>query len=169
MSFIDNIRFATDSGQGILAQKEMSSYQCSLVQIFSPTVSFDDSAGGTRLETPLYVGAPIGPNLNPHIQYLVKMDNNGVSVLSAAALTEMELMMGPIVFPYTVGNVSGGYDPSIFNGTINKDSHLNVFVRIKGIGLNPDNGNYFKVKEVVLNGMDSTFYYVKLIGVSDVV
>jgi len=169
-TFIDTIRAAQDNGFGIVAYKELSNFQVYLVNVVNDAVNFDDSpAGRQRTDTRITVGAAIAPNLNPHVQYLTKMDTNQVSVLAGAALTDMELMLGPLAYPYDTGYQTGGYDPASFQPGPTAAQNTQIYVLVKGQGLNQANGNYFKVKEVVLNGMDNIFYYVRLTAIQDVI
>ena len=169
MSFIDTIRAAQDNGFGIVAATELSPYQISIVNITNDQVNFDDVASGkVRVETPLTVGSAVGPNLNPHIEYLTKFDSNEVSVLAGGALQDIEIMLGPLAFPYDTGFQTGGIDPALFAPARTPASNTQVYVHITGIGFNQTNGNYFKIKEVTLNGMDNIFYYVRLTSISDV-
>jgi hypothetical protein len=168
--FIDTLRAAEDNGFGIVAYKELSPYQVFLVNVINDQVNFNDSAATrVRTDTQITVGTGVGLNLNPHIQYLVKMDTNQVSVLAGAALTDMEIMLGPLAFPYNTGYQSGGFDPANFQPGPTSANNTQIYVHILGEGMNQINGNYFKVNEVVLNGMDNIFYYVKLTAIQDVI
>ena len=170
-TFIDSIRAAADNAAGIIAAKEMSNYQVTLVNVVEDQVDFDSSAAArTRTDTLITVGNAIGPNLNPHVHYMnYKTVNNGINVLSGAALTNMELMLGPLIFPYNAGYQTGGIDPALFQPGPTAAHNTSIYVKVTGLGLNQANGNYFRVDEVVLSGMDNTFYYVKLVGIMGVI
>ena len=170
-TFIDSIRAAADNAAGIIAAKEMSNYEITLVNVINDQVNFDDSSSTRiRTDTRLTVGNAVGTNLNPHIHYLpYKTINNGINILSGAALTNMELMLGPLIFPYDAGYQKGGIDPSLFQPGPTAANNTSIYVKIMGLGLNQVNGNYFNITEVVLSGMDNTFYYVKLSGILDVI
>lgn len=169
-TFIDTIRAAADNGVGIVAYKELSDFEVYLVNVTNDQVNFNDSdASRTRVDTRITVGSAIGTNLNPHVSYITKMDEFTTSVLAGGALTDMELMLGPLIFPYDTGYQTGGYSPSNFQPGPTSAKNTQIYVHLIGDGLNQANGNYFKVKEVVLNGMDNTFYYVKLTAIQDVI
>jgi hypothetical protein len=75
-----------------------------------------------------------------------------VRVLSNGQLSENMFLIGPILFPYTLGSFSGGLDPlATFQPTIGSNNNLQMYVQIFGVGL-PNTTNYFSVKEIVLTG-----------------
>jgi hypothetical protein len=169
MSFIDSVRAAADNGYGVIALKELSAYNIYLTTVSNDVVSFDSNKSSrARSDVRITVGAGVGQNLNPHIQYLTKADTNGVSVLSGGSLTDMEILLGPLALPYNTGYQVGGFDASNFQPT-NQSAHTSIYVHITGFGMNVSNGNYFTVKEIVLNGMDNIFYYVRLKSTSNVI
>lgn len=170
MAFIDTIRAAQDNGVGIIAFKEMSNYKVFLVTVTNDQTNYDDtSASRIRTNTRLTVGSGVASNLNPQIQYIQKRDLNQTSILSGGALTEMELMIGPIAFPYNTGYQSGGIDPAVFQPGPTSNKNTSIYIQLTGFGMNQANGNYFKIKEIVLNGMDNVFYYVQIVAIEDVI
>jgi hypothetical protein len=169
-SFIDSLRAAADNGLGVVAATSLSPYTCTVVTVSNDQVNFDDATNTrVRVDTPIYVGSGVGPNLNPHVQYLEKWTADATTVLSARALMDLQMMMGPIVYPYNTGYQSGGFNTSNFAPNTITPKAVQVYVWLQGPGLNPINGNYFKVIDIVLNGMDNIFYYVKLQAIQDVV
>lgn len=170
MAFIDTLRAAADNGFGVIAATSLSPNQVFVVNIVNDQINFDDNPSNRlRTDTQIFVGSGIAPNLNPHTQYLTKFDNNQVDVLAGAALTDMQIMLGPLAYPYNTGYQIGGFDPANFQPGPTGASNTQIYIHIIGGGFNQANGNYFKVAEVVLNGMDNIFYYVRLISISDVI
>lgn len=177
MATIDSLRYAADNGNTAVALTSLSAFKCYLVSITGDQVGFNDTASNkVRTDTRLTVGkgfiatAPGDGFLNPHISYISKYnDKTGTTVLSGAGLTAMDLMMGPFALPYNTGFASGGLDPAVFQPGPTSASNTNIYVHIFGLGLNTNNGNYYRVKEIVLGGLDNIQYYVRLSAVSDVI
>lgn len=169
-TFIDSLRAAADNGLGVVAAKQLNAFTVNLVIITNDQINFDDSPS-TRVRTnvPIFVGQAVGSNLYPHVQYMEKQDKNQTLVLSGAALTDMELVMGPLAFPYDTGYQTGGFDPSNFQPGPSSNSSTQIYVWLQGDGLNAANGNYYKVKEIALAGLDNVTYYVRLESISDVI
>lgn len=181
MSFIDGLRAAADNGLQVVSQKSMNGYKIYLVNIIDDQINFDDTASArVRTDTRITVGqgflsyAPGDGYLNPHIQYVTKGDflsnfGNGTMALGGGALTDMEIILGPLVFPYVSEYQAGGFDPALFQPGPTAAANTQIYVHILGLGLNQANGNYFKVQEVALAGMDNVYYYVRLTALSDVI
>lgn len=168
MNTVDSLRAAADNGFAIVSQVGLSGIQVYLVKITNDQVNFDDTASSrVRINTRITVGST--GNNNPHVQYLTKFDTNQVDVLSGASLTDMDVMLGPLAYPYNTGFQAGGTDPSVFQPGPASVNNTQIYVQLTGPGFNQANGNYFKVREVVLSGMDNIFYYVRLTSISDVI
>lgn len=165
-------RYQTDA---MLAQPSIlgvAPYICNLVTKTGAQRSVGQTSGlGTITTTRLLVGAmfdgyfSFAPNdgyLNP----LVRDVNGEVAILSAQTLTEMEWMLGPLVFPYQAtdiyGNaITGGTDANLF---FPSTPEINVYIQLLGPGLNPTYGAYFKVQEVVLSKAFNVSYKLRMIA-----
>ena len=84
---------------------------------------------------------------------------------------ESEWLLGPIVFPYSAtdiyGNyITGGTDPNLFYPIV--AGNLNIFVQLLGPGLNPNNGAYFTIEEVVLGKGFNISYQLRLKATGEV-
>lgn len=95
--------------------------------------------------------------LNP----IVKQLSGEQLVLSNGQLTANQLMLGPIVFPYTANGFSGGTDAALFQPPLGSNSNTQIYVQIRGPGLSPK-GNFFEVKQVVLKNMAAFSYKLLL-------
>jgi hypothetical protein len=168
----DYYRLAADNGIGTVAFSGLNGFGITLVTITNDVINFDDTGiGRIRVNLPLYVGTNLFPNLNPHIQYAAEngLGHNSVLVLSGAAMTDLELLIGPLVFPYNVYGKCGGINPAIFQPGPTAAKSTQIYIQVTGLGLNQANGNYFKIKEIVLSGMDNIFYYIRIVSISDVI
>lgn len=83
-------------------------------------------------------------------------------IISAGALTNNELVLGPLTLPYTMFGTSGGIDPNLFQTFNTGNNNTQLFVWIQGPGLNSTNGNYFSIKEVIIEPMVNICYSVLL-------
>jgi hypothetical protein len=95
--------------------------------------------------------------LNP---FIVQSEGNQL-VLSHGQLTANTLKMGPLVPPYFWNDFAGGTDSAVFQPSIGSNNNLQVFVQIRGHELTL-NGNFFEVKEIVIDTLMGLSYHVML-------
>jgi hypothetical protein len=105
--------------------------------------------------------APGDGYLNPPIRQL----SGEQLVLSGGALTDNLVSLGPLSFPYVSGQ-GGGTSPALFQPP---SAEQQVYVLLQGPALNQTlAGNYFKVKQIVLNDMKNITYNVLLEATSSI-
>jgi len=147
--------------------------QVNLINITGAQRAVGDTSGlGTRTVTRITVGGMFGGYLSyaagdgylnpPTINKYSK-----TSVLAAQLLTEMEWILGPITYPYSLNGFTGGTDSNLFFPISN--SNVSIYVQILGPALNPVNGMFFKVQGVMLGASDNISYYLRLDAVDEVV
>ncbi len=109
--------------------------------------------GGTRVRQPdvrITIGQgylPYAPGdgfLNPSF---VRQDGKQI-VLSGGRLQDVTYLVGPIVYPFAVGSITGGYDTSNFQPTVDV-GNTQVYLHIFGHGMDQVNGNYFTIEEII--------------------
>jgi hypothetical protein len=157
----DPIRLANDYallGRVMLGE---CPYAVWLYQITNDQISFADlPANPTITKTRLTVCegylsfAPGDGYLNPPVSQLTGEQ----LVLSGGALTDNIVKLGPLVFPYVSGQ-GGGINPQIFQNTSPNNEQL--YIQLTGPSLNA-NGNYFVVKQLVIESMNNIRYWVLL-------
>jgi hypothetical protein len=169
MAFLDDIRLSVDNGLGIIARKGLSPYQCYLTKIVNDQISFNDvETNAVRTDTRITVStgyeAWIEPDgyMNPGVSQLSEEQ----LFLSAGALSSNEIWLGPLVMPYhTSFGVSGGTDPNLFQPVIGSNNNVQIYIWIKGFGLNSANGNYFAVKKIASGPMHGLGFYLVLTAI----
>lgn len=174
---VEAYRFAEDAAQVSSCLEANNPYQCNLVQVVNDQISaIDDTPGvAVRTSTRITVAAMFGDGylsyapgdgyLNP---YATDMRGN-TPILSAQALGEMEWMLGPLVFPYTLNGTNGGTDPNIFFPLIGSNNNIQIYIQLLGPGFNPNNGVFFKAQEVVLGKGDNIYYHIRMISTGEVI
>ena len=95
--------------------------------------------------------------LNP----IIKQLSGEQLILSNGQLTANQLLLGPLVFPYTWNNFSGGIDSVLFQPPIGSNNNTQIYIQVRGPALSP-NGNFFEVKQVVLKNMAAFSYRLLL-------
>jgi hypothetical protein len=163
-------RYQMDQSLAIVSINSVASYQVWLIQTTNNNVSFSDTNSATTVRTRITVGASPGysiyaPNdgyTNPMIE---QPDDAQTITIANGQLTANRLLMGPLVFPYTYNNASGGWDPLLtFQPPRGAAKHVESVVQILGEGL-ATTGNYFKVKSIVLKqSLFTLSYQVELIA-----
>ena len=169
---IQAYRLAEDKAQLASCLMGNNPYQANLITITNDQINFDDPVN-TRIRNNRRITvadgylsfAPYDGYLNPY----VKSAKADTLVLSANTLTDMEAILGPLVFPYIIGTISGGIDSNVFYPLDGTNNNTQIYIQLIGPGLNTTNGNYFKISEIILSGMDSTYYHLRLTSISDVV
>jgi len=172
---IEALRFAEDNDMVSDCIIGNNPYQVNLITIVNAQRSVGQSSGlGTRTSQRITVAAAFDG-------YLSFSDGDGylnppawnlrskTPLLAGQAFTEMEWMVGPLVYPYLVGGVAGGTDANIFYPTTL--GNVNIYVQLLGPGLNPIDGQYFKIQEVVLDNKTDDInihYHLRLIGTNEV-
>ena len=172
------LKFSTDYTIAIPSILGVAEYPVYLVNITNGIVSHNDvGASRVRTDTRILVAdgyrayAAQDGYLNPVVKVIPKVENQTI-ILAGASLTGLEVMLGPLVFPYSLPltGQSGGFDPSLFQpGNNSNNLNTQIYVHIFGLGLNKAVGNYFKVSEIVLQGMSNICYKVRLTGIEDVI
>ena len=166
----DPSQYLRQSVDSILALPNMigaAQYQVYLVQVSKDQISFDDvSAARTVAKTRITVAdgyranAPQDGYLNP----VLKHQSGEQLVLSNGQLTNNLIIMGPLVFPYATATMTGGLDPTLFQPATS-NINIQTFIQIAGSGLSPK-GNFFDIKEIILEVMSNITYSV-LLSVND--
>jgi len=72
-------------------------------------------------------------------------------VLSGGKLQDVRYLVGPLVYPYTVGTLSGGFDTSNFQPSVDV-GNTQVYLHLFGPGLDQVHGNYFAIEEIQTQG-----------------
>lgn len=166
------LRYSFDFISGYQSVLGLAPYKVYLTKIVNDHIAFNDPDGtAVRTDTRIlvadgyrkYAGTSDG-YLNPPIKQL----DASQLIISGGALTNNELILGPLVLPYTQFGVSLGTDPQIFQTFSNANNNTQLWIWIQGPGLNAANGNYFAIKEVLLDPMVNISYTVKLEATSNV-
>lgn len=150
MSSTDQLRYAEDQcnvADCLLSNNPYHVYLTVITTAGSPR----PGVTGTRVrtDTRLTIGqgflsfAPEDGYLNPAF---VRRDGMQV-VLSGGRLQDVEYLVGPIVYPFAVGSITGGFDTSNFQPTVDI-GNTQVYIHIFGPGLDQVNGSYFQIKEI---------------------
>jgi hypothetical protein len=162
-------RYAMDFGLANASIVGVAEYNVYLITVVNDVIGFGDS--NTSLATTAqriviadgyrsYAGGD--GYLNPIIQ-----QNNGQNiVLSNGLITANTLTLGPIVLTYFANNFAGGIDPVNFQPATGTNNNTQIYIQIGGPGLSPT-GNFFQIKEVIINGMSNLSYQLLLIATAD--
>ena len=147
-------------------------YYVSLIQVTGAQRSVGQSGGlGTRTTTRLVVGNMFGidgyitygpPELDGYINPPARDMKGDIPLLSGQAQAEMEWMVSPLVFPYSLNGTNGGIDPAIFYPT--SSTNTEILINIQGPGFNVANGQDFKIEEVVLTNGNNIWFSLRLIS-----
>lgn len=158
----DALRVAADYGllgRVLLGECPIAAY---VVEMVNDQINFDTlpSITPTITKTRITVAegyisfAPGDGYLNPPIKQLSAEQIS----LSGGVLTDNMVVLGPLTFPYTsIG--PGGTDPNIFQPSITNGQ---TYVLLQGPGFNSTNGNYFEIKQIMLDDMKHITYHVLL-------
>ena len=95
--------------------------------------------------------------LNP----IVTQEMGESLLVSNGQITSNIIILGPLVFPYTANNFTGGIDTAIFQPPILDNNNIQVYVQLRGDALSPK-GNFFDVDEIKTADMGGLSYYVVL-------
>ncbi len=158
------MRYAMDFMLAVPSVIGVSEYSIYLINVINDQIGFNDtSINEVITETRLLVAdgyrtyAAGDGYLNP----CIKQETGQNLVLSNGQLTTNKLILGPLVFPYTCNNFSGGLDSMIFQPPVGTNSNQQIFIQIRGNALSP-NGNYFDVEEINIADMGGLSYYLVL-------
>ena len=157
-------RYSADQMLAVPSVLGVAVYQVYSVIITNDQVDFGDTSvnrivSKTRIVIAdgyrSYAGTPDG-YLNP----LVKQPDGQTMVLANGQLSTNELLVGPLVFPYSLNGLTAGYDPLVtFQPPLVANSNTQTYLQIQGIGLS-STSNFFKIREIALGkGYDSNILY----------
>ena len=158
------LRYAMDFGLAVPSIVGVSEYAVYLVTIANDQVDINDTDNNRVVYTSRITVADGYRNyaagdgfLNP----IIAQENSEQLIISNGQLTSDKLLLGPLVFPYTLNSFSGGTDPIVFQPPLNNVSNLQVYIQIQGAGLSLS-GNFFTVSSVKIDDMSGLSYYVGL-------
>lgn len=128
------IRYAADLAlsQGP-ANLDVRPYTCNLVVIKEIGA---DRPGHNVSST----SVTITPLLNITSPIRVRRASSRDISLSNALLKDQDLILGPFVFPYNTGTVTGGFDITQFDSSYSDSTQ--VFIQVAGPGLAPQSDGY---------------------------
>jgi hypothetical protein len=165
-------KYSTDFMLAVPSILGVATYQVNLITIINDQVNYDDPTN-TRVATSNRITVADGyrdySSGDGYLNPMVKDANGQTLVLSGGSIVDMEVILGPLVFPYYENNFAGGLDSGLFYPLLNTANNVQVFIQLMGPGLNEVNGNFFKVKEVVLNAMSNIYFKLRLTGTSVVI
>ncbi len=169
---INAYRYAEDACQISSYLLGNAPYSIYLVNITGAQRSVGQSGGlGSRTTTRIVVANMFGadgyittgpPELDGYINPPVRDLKGDIPLLSGQAQAEMEWLISPLVFPYSLNGTNGGIDPAIFYPT--SSTNAQILINIKGPGMNVANGQDFKIEEVVLTNGNNIWYSLRLIS-----
>jgi hypothetical protein len=153
-------RYAMDFSLAVTNIVAVTPYQVYLINIVNDQIDITDtSANRVVTQTRILMAdgyrsyAPFDGYLNP----IVQQEDGSQLVLSNGQLTSNKIMVGPIVFPYTLNNFSGGTDIQLFQPSIGNNNNTQIYIQIRGDALSPK-GNFFDIKEAVISDMGGLSY-----------
>jgi hypothetical protein len=161
------LRYSKDQVLAIPSILGVSEYAIWLYQTVNAPVSFSDVGQGTP-NAPIRITVADGYRsyaagdgyLNP----MLEQEGTQTLVMVNGQLTAENLRLGPIVFPYTFLQFTGGIDPLLFQPPRGNNKHITSYIQVLGTGL-ATSGNYFVCKSIILDsGMSNISYQVELVA-----
>ena len=159
-----SFRYAMDFTLAQTSILGVTPYSVYVIQIVNDQIDISDTDGYRAVtETRVLIADGYRPYsagdgyLNP----IVTQELGQQLIISNGQLTSNSIELGPIVFPYTQNNFSGGTDSQLFQPAIGSYNNVQVYVQLRGVGLAP-NGNYFDVDQIVISDMGGLSYRVIL-------
>lgn len=128
---IEYIRYAADQGLAVPNQINLRPYTITLT-----TITWTGERPGLGTSTDGYTIVRNALSVNVRLRQVSKQE----IVLSGGQLKDQDIVIGPIVFPYSTTIGSGGLDPMVFS-TANPSEEL--YINIDGPNY-PTGGSYFK-------------------------
>ena len=135
MAVLDNIRFATDLVLATPNALGLRNFVVTLTSIVEAGAS-RPGFGGTKTTTQTVV-----QNLGTVNVRLREVSTKDI-FMSGGLLQDKDVVIGPIVYPYDTGTVTGGTAFSIWEPPVSADA-TQLFIKITGEGLYPS-GSFFK-------------------------
>lgn len=157
------LRYAADQALALPSILGVSQYAVFLITVSNDQVDINETDTQRLVSKKRIViadGYRAYSSADGYLNPMLSQEEGEQLIISAGKLTANRLLLGPLVFPYTLNNFSGGFDPQLLqpaNGGGNKQ----VYIQIQGIGLSPS-GNFFTIKELVLDQMSNISYSVVL-------
>lgn len=130
---IEYIRYAADQALSVPNQINLRPYTVTI-----STVTWTGERVGLGTSTDGYTIVSNSNSVNVRFRQVNKQD----IVLSGGKLKDQDVVIGPIVFPYTTTIGTGGIDPAIFSPSA--DGYASeVYINVQGPNF-PAGGSYFK-------------------------
>lgn len=164
----DAIRYSIDFGAlatlNVLGFTQNAVYVC---DITDDQLAFGDT-GTSRiinvqrlLVADGYRSYAVGSGGDGYLNPMVRQINGQQVILSGGLITNQELVIGPICLSYNYNGFAGGVSTQLFQNNNSTDDNVSTYIHIMGRGLNPA-GNYFAVKQIILEGMHNLTFKVLL-------
>lgn len=165
------LRYAADQALAVPSIVGVSPYAVYLVTITNDQVQFNDTGSSRAVLTERILvadGFRSYAALDGYLNPLITQMNGEALIISGGQILATNLVMGPLVAPYSYNSFVGGTDPQLFQPLQGSTANTQVFVQIKGTGLSPK-GNWFAIKWVELDALRGLTFKVILESTSGVV
>ncbi len=171
----DAFRYAMDnSGLVVASVQSIAQYHPWVVQVQTSSISSNqvNSANRIVLLSRITVGSgyffPDGynPLYAPDDGYcypMIHQEDNTPLTMENGELNATTVILGPLVYPYCFNNITGGFDPTIFQPRRIAGKTIQNFIQILGPGLSTT-GNLFRVAEVRQADLSHLSYKLKLVS-----
>lgn len=128
---IEYIRYAADQALSVPNQINLRPYTITLT-----TITWSGERPGLGTSTDGYTIVRNANLVNVRLRQVSKQE----IVLSNGQLKDQDVVIGPIVFPYSTTVGSGGLDPAVFSSVSTSEE---LYINITGPNF-PSGGSYFK-------------------------